>query len=412
MHHKVTKALKQLTKSTVIDYVLRQRAGMILSAVSGTIDQETGLLYSLSRNAAARWRNRFLNSLPVLNRIAQKKPEALKTNVETVLSDNPRSGRPPVYDAVCRSYIIGIACNNPCDYGFKRSHWSLPVLQKAIIKRRIVPSISCATINRILNEVELKPHKNRYWLHSTEKGENPLTYKQKIQEINGIYFTAAMINQFGGDCDLRIVSTDEMTGIQALEHKYPDKPARPHKTARTEFEYIRHGTTSFTGFFDIVTGKLECPYLNKTRKADDFVKALGQMIDTDPDKHWIIVADNLNTHYTELVVRFVADKCGICETELEETGVLKNVKSRIGFLIDSSHRIRFAYTPKHCSWMNQIEIWFGIINRQLLRRKSFLSVEDLETSILDYIEQYNSLFAHPFKWKYHTTPLGSDLLMP
>ena len=218
-----------------------------------------------------------------------------------------------------------------------------------------------------------------------------------------------MITQFGGESDLRIVSTDEMTGIQALEHKYPDKPAKPHMTAKTEFEYIRHGTTSLIGFFDVVTGKLEYPYLNKTRTAKDFAKALEQLINSDPDKHWIIIADNLNTHYSELVVRFVAEKYGI--SDIEEKGILSRVKSRIEFLIDSSHRIRFAFTPKHCSWMNQIEIWFGIINRQLLRRKSFISLDDLKESILSYIDQYNCLFVHPFNWKYHTTPLGSNLLV-
>lgn len=411
MHHKILRTLNQFANSTVIDHVLWQRANIILDAVSGIIDQEIGMLYDVSRNVVARWRNRFIDSLSVLNRIAQKRPETLKANIEATLSDKSRSGRPPVFDAVCRSFIIGIACNNPSDYGFVRSHWSLPILQKAILDKRIVSSISCATINRILNEVELKPHKNRYWLHSAEKGENPFTYKQKIQEINGIYFTATMINKFGGESDLRIVSTDEMTGIQALEHKYPDKPAKPHMTAKTEFEYIRHGTTSLIGFFDVVTGRLECPYLNKTRKAEDFVKALAQIISTDPDKNWIIVADNLNTHYSELVVRLVAEKCGISETELIQKGFLRSVKARIEFLTDSSHKVRFAFTPKHCSWMNQIEIWFGIINRQLLKRKSFSSVEELETSILNYIRQYNSMFAHPFKWKYHTTPLGSNLLM-
>ena len=411
MHHKIFRVLNQFANSTVIDHVLWQRANIILAVVSGTIDQKAGMLYGVSRNVAGRWRKRFINSLPILNRIARKRPEALAANIRAVLSDNSRSGRPPVFDTVCRSFIIGIACHNPSDYGFVRSHWSLPVLRKAVLAKKVVSSISCATINRILNEVELKPHKNRYWLHSAEKGENPFTYKQKIQEINGIYFTAAMINQFGGESDLRIVSTDEMTGIQTLEHKYPDKQARPHMTAKTEFEYIRHGKTSLIGFFDIVTGRLECPYLNKTRKAEDFVKALARIIDTDPDKRWIIVADNLNTHYSDSVVRFVAERCGIPETELDERNILKRVKSRIEFLMDSSHKIRFAFTPKHCSWMNQIEIWFGIINRQLLKRKSFLSVEDLETSILDYIKQYNSMFAHPFKWKYHTTPLGSNLLM-
>ena len=411
MHHKILRTLNQFANSTVIDHVLWQRANIILDAVSGIIDQEIGMLYDVSRNVVARWRNRVIDSLSVLNRIAQKRPETLKANIEATLSDKSRSGRPPVFDAVCRSFIIGIACNNPSDYGFVRSHWSLPILQKAILDKRIVSSISCATINRILNEVELKPHKNRYWLHSAEKGENPFTYKQKIQEINGIYFTAAMINKFGGESDLRIVSTDEMTGIQALEHKYPDKLAKPHMTAKTEFEYIRHGTTSLIGFFDVVTGRLECPYLNKTRKAEDFVKAVAQIISTDPDKNWIIVADNLNTHYSELVVRLVAEKCGISETELIQKGFLRSVKARIEFLTDSSHKVRFAFTPKHCSWMNQIEIWFGIINRQLLKRKSFSSVEELEASILNYIRQYNSMFAHPFKWKYHTTPLGSNLLI-
>ena len=411
MHHKILRTLNQFANSTVIDHVLWQRANIILDAVSGIIDQEIGMLYDVSRNVVARWRNRVIDSLSVLNRIAQKRPETLKANIEATLSDKSRSGRPPVFDAVCRSFIIGIACNNPSDYGFVRSHWSLPILQKAILDKRIVSSISCATINRILNEVELKPHKNRYWLHSAEKGENPFTYKQKIQEINGIYFTAAMINKFGGESDLRIVSTDEMTGIQALEHKYPDKLAKPHMTAKTEFEYIRHGTTSLIGFFDVVTGRLECPYLNKTRKAEDFVKAVAQIISTDPDKNWIIVADNLNTHYSELVVRLVAEKCGISETELIQKGFLRSVKARIEFLTDSSHKVRFAFTPKHCSWMNQIEIWFGIINRQLLKRKSFSSVEELEASILNYIRQYNSMYAHPFKWKYHTTPLGSNLLI-
>lgn len=410
MHHKILRTLNQFANSTVIDRVLWQRANIILDAVSGIIDQEIGMLYDVSRNVVARWRNRFIDSLSLLNRIAKKRPETLTANIEAILSDKSRSGRPPVFDAVCRSFIIGIACNNPSDYGFVRSHWSLPILQKAILDKKIVSSISCATINRILNEVELKPHKNRYWLHSAEKGENPFTYKQKIQEINGIYFTAAMINKFGGESDLRIVSTDEMTGIQALEHKYPDKSAKPHMTAKTEFEYIRHGTTSLIGFFDVVTGKIEAPYLNKTRKAEDFVKALSGLINSDPEKYWVIVADNLNTHYSEAVVRFVAEKCDI--PDIDKKGILSKVKTRVEFLTDPSHKIRFAFTPKHCSWMNQIEIWFGIINRQLLRRKSFVSVNDLKENILTYISQYNEMFAHPFKWKYHTTPLGSDMLIP
>ena len=410
MHHKIVKALKRLASSSTVDHSIWQRANIVLDAVKGIINEEIALIYGIGRNQAGKWVNRFLASLPILERVAFKKPEIIDAKVRASLSDRKRSGRPPKFDAVSRSFIIATACNNPDDYGFVRSHWSLPVLQQAVIAKEIVPSISCATLNRILNEAEMKPHKNRYWLHSAEKDENPFTYKQKIQEINGIYFTAAMINRFGGDCDLRIVSTDEMTGIQALERKYPDKPAAPGQTAKTEFEYIRHGTTSLIGFFDVVTGKIVCPYLNKTRTADDFVKALTDLIDSDPEKHWVIVADNLNTHYSEQVVRLVAERCGISDAEVAEA--VSSVKSRVQFLNNPSHRIRFAYTPKHCSWMNQIEIWFGIINRQLLKRKSFKSIEELENNILDYISQYNEMFAHPFNWKYHTTPLGSNILLP
>jgi len=197
-----------------------------------------------------------------------------------------------------------------------------------------------------------------------------------------------------------------MTGIQALEHKYPDKLPQPSQFAKMEFEYIRHGTTSLIGFFDIATGRMESPYLNKTRTEQDFVNAVKQLIDTDPGASWTFVCDGLNTHRSEALVQFVSKTCGL-EIDLGKKGkkgILKNIESRTSFLYDPSHRIRFVFTPKHSSWMNQIEIWFGIINRKLLRRKSYKSVEELKDSILRFIEQYN-LTAHPFKWTYAGVPL-------
>ena len=198
-----------------------------------------------------------------------------------------------------------------------------------------------------------------------------------------------------------------MTGIQALEHKYPDKPVMPGKTAFMEFEYIRHGTTSLIGFFDVATGRMEAPYLNPTRTEEDFVKAVSALVGTDPEASWTFVCDGLNTHKSESLVRFVAEQCGLpgdlgCKGK---PGILKSMESRAEFLHQEDHRIRFVYTPKHCSWMNQIEIWFGIINRRLLKRKSYNSIEELEASILRFIEQYN-LTAKPFKWTYKGVPLA------
>lgn len=223
-----------------------------------------------------------------------------------------------------------------------------------------------------------------------------------MNEICGIYHDAQDSAAEGA----HVISADEMTGIQALEHKYPDKLPQPGKCARMEFEYIRHGTTSLIGFFDIATGRMEAPYLNPTRTEEDFVKAVEELIQTDPQAPWTFVCDGLNTHKSESLVRFVAEACGI-DTDLGKkgkSGILKSMKSRAEFLHDPSHRIRFVFTPKHSSWMNQIEIWFGIINRKLLKRKSYKSIEELEKSIRRFIEQYN-LTAHPFKWTYAGVPL-------
>ena len=232
--------------------------------------------------------------------------------------------------------------------------------------------------------------------------DSPETFAEKVKEICTVYHEAKADDEAGG----HTISVDEMTGIQALEHKYPDKPVMPGKAARMEFEYIRHGTTSLIGFFDVVTGRMEAPYLNPTRTEEDFVKAVSALVETDPEASWTFVCDGLNIHKSESLVRFIAEQCDLpddlgCKGK---SGILKSMESRAEFLHQEDHRIRIVYTPKHCSWMNQIEIWFGIINRRLLKRKSYQSIEELEASILRFIEQYN-LTAKPFQWTYKGVPL-------
>ena len=197
-----------------------------------------------------------------------------------------------------------------------------------------------------------------------------------------------------------------MTGIQALEHKYPDKPVIPGKAARLEFESIRHGTIHLIGFFDVATGRMERPYLNPTRTEEYFVEAIRALVETDPEASWTFVCDGLNIHKSESLVRFVAEQCGLSEDLgcKGKSGILKNQESREEFLHQKDHRIRIVYTPKYCSWMNQIEIWFGMINRRLLKRKSYQSIEELKESILRFIEQYN-IMAKPFRWTYKGIPL-------
>jgi transposase len=204
-----------------------------------------------------------------------------------------------------------------------------------------------------------------------------------------------------------VISTDEKTGMQALERLHETKPVRPGLVERIEFEYIRHGTLCLIANFDVVTGKVVSSTLGPTRTEADFAAHIARTVDADPDAGWIFVADQLDTHQSATLVELIANRCGI-EEDLGvkgKGGILKSKKTRKAFLQDPSHRIRFVYTPRHCSWLNQVEIWFSILARRLLKRGSFISLEDLHARTLDFIEYFNKVLGKPFRWTYTGRPL-------
>lgn len=203
-----------------------------------------------------------------------------------------------------------------------------------------------------------------------------------------------------------VAGTDELTGIQALERAAPTKPMRPGTPERREHEYIRHGTLSLIASRNVATGAVLAPALGPTRTEADFAAHIAQVIDIDPEAPWLFVADNLNTHQSEALVRLVAARCGLAE-ELGvkgRTGILRSQATRAAFLSDTAHRIQFLYTPKHTSWLNQIELWFGILARRVLKRGDFASLDALRERILAFIAYFNQT-AHPFKWTYKGRPL-------
>ena len=147
--------------------------------------------------------------------------------------------------------------------------------------------------------------------------------------------------------------------------------------------------------------------MGDTRNEFDFAGHIEKTISTDPAAEWIFICDNLNTHISEALVRMVAGEIGF-KTDIgvkNKNGILKDMSSRQEFLKDKTHRIRFVYTPKHCSWLNQVEIWFGILVRKVLKRGSFESKTALREKITAFIGYFNRTMAKPFKWTYKGIPL-------
>jgi transposase len=395
--------LQSLSKASTVAKCLVQRATIILLAFAGWDNRDIATQVGLERHQIGLWRRRWQTAFPKLIRIeCLESAAALRHAIEKLLRDQPRPGSPGKFTAEQITLILAVACEPPEQSGRPITHWTIAELTDEVIGRGIVAAISPTQVGRYLREAALQPHRSRYWLNTTEK--DPVVFQAQVETVCACYLDAP---QLFHSHDTHTLCVDEMTGIQALERIAATLPMRPGQQELQEFEYERHGTLTLIGNFHVVTGAMIAPTLGPTRTEEDFVQHIEQTIQEDPEARYVFVVDNLNIHQSAGLVQLVARLCGIKEDLGKKgvRGVLKSQKSRQEFLSALSHRIRFVYLPKHTSWLNQIEVIFGVVMRKVIRRGNFTSVEDLRSKLLAFLTYFNDVFAKPFQWTYTGRPL-------
>ena len=299
-------------------------------------------------STVSRWRGRLAR-------------DGLGEEVSEALKDEARAGRPRTITETTRMQVMATACD-PLPDAEGLSGWTLDLLVEEFGVRGIA-NISRSSVHRILTAHDIKPHRQQMWLHSPDPEFVP-----KVDEIVALYLEPPPGSV--------VLSFDEKTGIQAIERKHPDRPPQAGRFARHEFEYIRHGTQSLLATLNVHTGDViaDC---GPTRTGDDMEQHMERVAAHHPDGEVHVVLDNLNIHKGDRWARFNARHGG---------------------------RFHFHYTPLHASWVNQIEIFFGVLARRCLRRKSFRSIEELRAHVMAFIARWNTRDKKPFRWTFAGFP--------
>ena len=281
-----------------------QRAAIIVWGWNGWSNEEIAQKVGLGRMEVGKWRRRWRDAWNELTLLECTEPRRLRKAIRDTLRDAPRSGSPGKFTAEQITRILAVACEPPAKSGRPITHWTHAELRDEVVKRGIVPSICVSQVGCYLREAVLQPHRRKMWINTTEK--NPEAFQRQVADVCRTYQEAPRRHAADGT---HTVCVDEMTGLQALERAAPDKDVRVGEVAKHEFEYIRHGTTTLIGNWDVVQGTMFSETIGPTRTEQDFVAHIEQTVATDPDGPWVFVLDCLNVHWSAGLVEWVAERC-------------------------------------------------------------------------------------------------------
>lgn len=296
--------LEELSRSRSESKMIAQRAAIVLQAFDGCLNEDISVTVGLERKQVGVWRRRWQNAWESLTCLECREPRRLRQAIRDTLRDAPRPGAPGIFTAEQVAQILAVACEPPEKSGRPITHWTHRELREEVLKRGIVETISLSRVSYFLREAALQPHRRKMWLNTTEK--DPDLFQQQVETVCKTYQAATTLHEREGT---HTVSCDEMTGIQAVERIAPAKPVLPGQVAREEFEYVRHGTTTLIGSFDVVTGQMCHATLGPTRTESDFVLHVEQTVAADPDANWLFIVDGLNIHWSAGLVEWVAERC-------------------------------------------------------------------------------------------------------
>ena len=299
---------------------------------------------------------------------------------------------PGVFPPAERLQVVTLASSKTEDHQQPDTSWSLDNIAFEILRDAHHRDMSRSTIGRILAEADLKPHRSVCRLNSHDPD-----FDAKARNICQLYLDAPRLHEQGR----LVLSSDEKTGMQILQRKYPTQLAKPGHPEKREFEYIRHGTRALLTTFCVPTGQVVWN-LGPTRTSVDWVRHLDHVATQFPlMKRFDWVVDNLNTHWSLEVCTWVAQRSGIPVV----SKALQTGRQRRTFLTDPSHKHVFHFTPIHGSWLNQVELFFSVLSRRFLKRGDFANAKSFEDRIASWLTTYNRDHAHPYRWTYTGEPL-------